>query len=256
MGVFSSMFGQPYAAIGGSACSVFGDKRGNLHFRDELVPVLRTVLEDANAALDDRAEALVLLHALATCLAEMDRFVFVGTLTCPYTEVPLESTVLEAVVRKHAGRVVVQLGPEVMTVCCPGDSMPLHVGADAFWVTYSEHGADAAGSMLQRTLASHGHDDPHVFLSGAAPIGDPIPGVVMLTMPERAQLFDAVARENIAATDTVAASCCAVTYAHDAGFARWMAGEQCVSRSHGTITAAALLSRLSASDAAKEFAAL
>lgn len=254
MGAISSLFAQPFAAVGGSACKAFGGTHGHAHSREELVPILDSVVNDSDATLEDRAEALVLLHALGTCLESVDRFVFVGNLTCPHTEVRLRSSVAEAVIRQRPGVVVVELGPETMDVFIPGGDRHLTLGSDAVWLTFSEEGSEAAGTLLRKTLATHGIVDPHIYLAGAAPRGDPIPGVEMLTTAQRAQLFDSVVRENLALADVFSPTSCVATYAQEDTCCRWTFGDAHGFATRGTATARALLSRRTAREAVSEFA--
>jgi hypothetical protein len=254
MGALLSYFGRPYAAIGGSVCGFFGDDSGHAHTRPQLVALLRSALDDGTAAIEKRAEALVLLYALETCLSSVDLFIFVDDLVCPYTETRLRSTLLEAVIRKHPKRAVVCVGPELIDVHIPGASRnPTQLGADAYWLTLNEKGADEAGALLQRSLSEHALPDPFIFSLGLAP---PVPGVESLTAIDRARLFDAVARDNLALSDSAPMDCCTVTYIQDAGFTRWLANDTFGSRNHGVATATALLSRKSTEEAEREFASL
>ena len=253
MGALLSFFGRPYAAIGGSGCTAFGDTTGHAHTREKLIPMLRATLEDEAADVDRRAQALVLLHALDTCLSTVDLFIFVNELVCPYTETPLRSTVLEALIRRHPKRAIVAVGPELMDIRIPGASDAFCIPAYAFWHTLHNHGVDAAGSLLQKTLGEHALPDPFVYAAGATP---PVPGVEPLTAIDRVRLFDAVARDNLALADAAPMDKCTVTYTQDAGFCRWLADDTFGSRTHGVAEASALLSRMSFSDAEREFKSL
>lgn len=254
MGAILSYFGRPYAAIGGAAGSLLGDRIGTLYTRETVVAKLNTRLQDGAASPTERADALVLLEALGAALSGIDLFLFVGELTCPYTEVAFCTTVLEALVRKHRGRPVVRVGSEVISVRVPGSERAIEIGADALWLKYDGEGVDSAGTFLQQQLAANGIVNPFVYC--AAQSHDPIPGTERLTALQRAELFDAVARENIALAEAATSDRCIATYAHGPNSASWVVEGQFGMKAHGTATATVLLSHSELSEAQTEFAKL
>lgn len=252
MGALLSYFGRPYAAIGGSAGAAFGDKSGFPQMRASLVPRIQKTLNDEHAEIRTRGEALVLLHSLNTCIKE-DMFVFVDDLLCPYTDTRLRSTLLEAVIRKYPKRAIVAVGPEIIDIYLPSASEHIEVGADSFWLILKHDGPDAAGAHLHEILAEHALPDPFVFSTDSAP---PVPGIEQLSAIDRARLFDAVARDNLALSDAAPMDRCTTTYIHSDGYARWITDDSFGSRKYGITAAVALLSKMPVEDAEREFAAL
>jgi hypothetical protein len=252
MGALLSYFGRPYAAIGGSVGAIFADESGYPQTREKLVPRIEEMLNDEQADLHTRAEALVLLHALETCFTE-NLFVFVDDMLCPYTETRLRSTLTEALIRKYPSRSIVAVGPEVIDIHVPSAPENFSIGADSFWLLVKHEGPEAAGSHLQAKLAEHALPDPCIFSTNAAP---PVPGIETLTAIDRARLFDAVARDNVALADAAPTDRCTTTYVQTDGYTRWITNDAFGSRRHGTTAAMALLAKMPVSDAEREFAAL
>lgn len=259
MGGFVSHFGRSYAAIGGEVVmALFSDTSGRSFSRGELLDLLRETLYDESGDVTARAEALVLLDAVETCLSEHDMFIFVDKLSCPYTETILRSTVLEAVVRKNPGRDVVEVGPEMIVYSCSKNNDPIRIGADAFWLRLSEDGADAAGAFLQTKLSELSVTDPIIYASScAAPEIGGVPGVLTFTATEHASLFDKVVRENLSFSEASPADRCTMTYIHGNSMSRWLSDDGIYgSRACGVVAAVSLLSQMHAAEAARKFASL
>lgn len=251
MGAVLSLLGNSYAAIGGTGLLALSNTTGTMCRRKVVVDHVTAQLEDTKLGVEERANALVLLEALGSVLSHIEFFIFVDRLTCAYSEVSLDSTALEALARRNPQKAVVRVGTEFITLRVPGTEGPIMLGADALWLKYDSEGVGAAGAFLKSVLAKNGIVDAFVYCE--TPTHDAIPGTTRLSAVKKAELFDAVVRENLLMAEAASPDNCVATYSQGHSSARWIIGGKPGFRAHGTSTASVLLTHMDADAAKKEF---